>query len=88
MEIPLSASLTPGCTRGGGAVYLYHRGTPISNIQWTMRLKQQSTLESYLQETAALAVMQKMAPLTRDKIQSCAKMMPHIMRLWTSDAVT
>ena len=88
LEIPLSASLTPGCTRGGGAVYLYHKGTPISNIQWTMRVKQQSTLESYLQETAALAVMQKMAPPTREKIQSCAKMMPHIMRLWTSNAVT
>ncbi len=53
LEIPLSAALTPDCTRGGGAVYLYHRGTPISNIQWTMRLKQQSTLERYLRNSCA-----------------------------------
>ena len=88
LEIPKSAALTPGCTRGGGAVHLYHRNTPISNIQWTMRLKQLSTLESYLQETAALAVLHRLSPSTREKVQSCSKMLPFILRLWTSNAVT
>lgn len=67
-----------------GAVYRYHVGQPISNIQWTMRIKHQQTLEHYLQETAALGVIQKLPARSRELVQSCAKMAPHILRLWHS----
>ncbi|CAE7512666.1 unnamed protein product [Symbiodinium sp. KB8] len=46
--------LTPGGLRGGGAVWAYHHGTAIADIQWRMRLKHQHTLVHYLQEVAAL----------------------------------
>ncbi len=84
LEIPKTASITPGCVRGGGAVFLYHKGEPIANIQWTMRLKHQGTLESYLQETAALAVMQRLHSKSKQMVQSCSRMLPFIMRIWTS----
>lgn len=84
LEVPRAAAITPGCTRGGGAVYRYHVGQPISNIQWTMRIKHQQTLEHYLQETAALGVIQKLPARSRELVQSCAKMAPHILRLWHS----
>ena len=85
LEVPLTARLTPGCVRGGGAVYLYHTGTPIANIQWVMRLKGQQTLEHYLQETAALGVVHRLTPSSKHKVQSCAKMLPILLRLFFSD---
>ncbi len=51
---------------------------------WKMRLKQQSTLESYLQETAALSTVHKVEKAALSKIKSCAVMLPHVMRPFTS----
>ena len=84
LEVPTSIGITPGCVRGGGAVYLYHSGEPISNIQWTMRLRHQGTLESYLQETAALGVIQQLPQKSKQMVQSCSRMLPFLMRIWTS----
>ena len=55
-EIPADLRLTPGGLRGGAAVMLYRKHTPIQDILWRLRLRSQSTLESYLQETAASSV--------------------------------
>ncbi|OLQ04662.1 hypothetical protein AK812_SmicGene12223 [Symbiodinium microadriaticum] len=46
--------LTPGGLRGGGAVWAYHRGCAVADIQWRMRLRHQHTLSYYLQEVAAI----------------------------------
>jgi len=46
--------LTPGGLRGGAAVYHYRAGRAINDVLWLLRLRNQQTLESYLQEVAAL----------------------------------
>ena len=86
LQVPASVRLTPGGLRGGGAIFLYHIGTPVANIQWTMRIKTQQTLEHYLQETAALGVLHKLPVSSKEKIQSCARMLPFILRLFTTDS--
>ncbi len=82
LAVPPTAKLTPGCVRGGGAVFMYHSGQPVSNIQWTMRLKNLATLESYLQETAALGVIHQLPDFARRRVFSCASMLPHVKRLY------
>ena len=84
LQIGKASRLTPGCVRDGGAVFLYHSGQPIANILWTMRLKSQQTLEHYLQETAALGILQELSPSSRSKVLSCAKMLPFILPIWIS----
>eukprot|EP00435_Cladocopium_sp_Y103_P036916 s1777_g9.t1 len=54
LDIPASAGLTPGGLRGGFAVMAYRNGRSVQDIMWSMRLRSQVTLESYLQETASL----------------------------------
>ena len=84
LGIEKKCNLTPGCLRPGGAVFLYHCETPIYDLLWRMRLKHLVTLESYLQETAALNVVQKINPVARHRVKSCAAMLPFILRRWTS----
>ena len=84
LGIDKKCNLTPGCLRPGGAVFLYHCETPIYDLLWRMRLKHLATLESYLQETAALNVVQQINPVARHKVKSCAAMLPFILRQWTS----
>ena len=84
LGIEKSCNLTPGCLRPGGAVHLYHCETPIYDLLWLMRLKHLATLESYLQETAAMNVLQKISPVARHRIKSAAAMLPFILRQWTS----
>lgn len=45
--------ITPGSLRAGGAIFEYRRGTDLTKLLWRMRLKQLSTLESYVQEVAS-----------------------------------
>jgi hypothetical protein len=54
LDLPKSVRLTPGGLRGGFAVWAYRVGRPVQDIMWSLRLRSQTTLESYLQETAAL----------------------------------
>ena len=70
--IPKSAGSTPGCLRGGSAVFHYHSGKPIADILWMMRLRSQTTLESYLQEVAALNVLGALSLSSRDSIKAFA----------------
>lgn len=53
-SIDASSGLTPGGLRGGAAVLHYKQGRAIADLFWMMRLRSQITLESYLQEVAAL----------------------------------
>ena len=76
LQVPPSSQLTPGCLRGGGAVYLYHTAQPLVEILWRMRLRHLSTLESYLQETAAENVVQKLPHHSKEKLFLCAKFLP------------
>ena len=66
--IPTKLRLTPGGLRGGAAVMLYRRGEPVSNILWRLRLRSQTTLESYLQEMAANAVFTALRPEVRQRL--------------------
>ena len=76
--IPNSVVLTPGGLRGGGAVESYRRGLPIADIQWRMRLKNQITLESYLQEVAALSALTQLPPKTLTAVRAAAKLFQHL----------
>ena len=54
--------LTPGGLRGGGAVESYRRGCSVTELMWKMRVRNQSTLESYIQETAAATALSQLSP--------------------------
>ena len=66
------SSLTPGGLRGGSAVFHYHAGKPIADILWMMRLRSQTTLESYLQEVAALNVLGPLSASSKSSIKAFA----------------
>ena len=57
LSVPKSLRLTPGGLRGGGAVKAYLEGLSIQDLMWRMRVRHAVTLESYLQEVAALSAM-------------------------------
>ena len=78
LGIPTAVKLTPGGLRGGGAVESYRRGTSIAEIQWRMRLKNQSTLESYLQEVAALSALTELPSAALRAVRACSKVFPHL----------
>ena len=60
--------LTPGGLRAGAAVYHYRNGKSIGDLLWLMRLRSQSTLESYLQEVAALNSFARLSASKRHSI--------------------
>ncbi|CAE7837456.1 DNAJ1, partial [Symbiodinium sp. CCMP2592] len=68
------ATLTPGGLRGGGAVWAYHRGSSVSDIQWRMRLQHQQTLAFYLQEVAALNIILDAGPDARTTLFAAAQL--------------
>lgn len=72
--IPPTAQLTPGGLRGGGCVASFRRGTGIPLLLWRMRLRQQQTLENYLQEAVAESVLPSLPLSTRDRIASLASL--------------
>ena len=72
LNIDKGYNLTPGGLRGGAAVYHYKRGRPIADLLWLLRLRSQVTLESYLQEVAALNSFAKLSSSTRSCIQATA----------------
>ena len=71
-DVSRSAGITPGGLRGGSAVFHYRSGRQISDILWMMRLRSQSTLESYLQEVAALNVLGSLSTSSRSSIKAFA----------------
>lgn len=71
-EIPKDSGLTPGGLRGGAAVYHYKQGKPIGDLLWLMRLRSQITLESYLQEVAAMNALATLPASSRTLIKDVA----------------
>ena len=72
--IPTSAHLTPGSLRGGGAVRAWRNGMDLPQLMFKMRLKQQSTLESYLQEVAADLVLPSLPQGSRNRIAAASNL--------------
>ena len=65
--VPRNLRVTPGCLRGGGAVWAYRAGVSLTEICWRMRLANLATLGYYLQEVAADSVL---ADLPRECLQN------------------
>lgn len=74
LNIPSNLRLTPAGMRGGGSVEAYRNNVAISEIQWRMRLRNLQTLESYLQEVAALSLLTKLSSEVRYSIRCCSKL--------------
>ena len=70
LEIPPEIRLTPGGLRGGGAIELHRGGESISDIQWRMRIRQQITLEAYIQEVAVVSLLPDLPRDTSDRIRA------------------
>jgi len=69
-ELGLQAyALTPACMRGGGAVQRYLEGHSIADIQWQMRIKDQTTLRHYLQEVVVDEILAQLPVNTFKKLQ-------------------
>ena len=81
LGISKDVGLTPGGLRGGGAIHMYHKGLPISDILWKMRLRQVATLESYLQEVAAENIIQRLPSRSISAVKSCSAMLPSFLAL-------
>ena len=84
LMVPTHLQLTPACCRAGGAVYLYFLEVPVMNILWQMRIKHLATLEAYLQEVAAINVVQKLPADSRRLVQNFAKILPSTMQRFSS----
>ena len=78
LGIPSDISLTPGGLRGGAAVFHYKAGRGIADIMWMMRVRAQSTLESYIQEVSALNTVARLPAATRTTILRVASTFPHL----------
>ena len=80
LQVPSEINITPGGLRGGGAVAFYRRGGSIADLTWVMRLRQMSTLESYLQEVAALSFLKELSSHSLASIRAAASLFPHLDR--------
>ena len=80
-SIDASSGLTPGGLRGGAAVLHYKQGRAIADLLWMMRLRSQITLESYLQEVAALNAQATLTPSVRTLIKDVAATFPLLSRV-------
>ena len=76
LQVPLLSGLLPGGARGGGAVAAYQARCPIADIMWSMRIKQATTLEHYLQEVAAINCLGDLTPKARRSIEIASKCFP------------
>lgn len=80
LRVPAKLALTPACCRPGGAVFLYHQDTPLQSILWQMRIRHLVTLEHYIQEVAAVNVLQQLPKPCLQVVKNFAKMLPELMR--------
>ena len=72
LKVPVNCRPTPAGIRGGGAILAYKRNRPIQDILWAMRLTSITTLESYLQETAADSLLIRLPEDSKRKIRNAA----------------
>ena len=78
LQVPSEINITPGGLRGGGAVAFYRRGGSVADLTWVMRLRQMSTLESYLQEVAAISALTDLPAHCGFSIRSAAALYLHL----------
>ena len=83
LGVDSSLHVTPGGLRGGGAVECYRKGMHIADLVWRMRLKQISTLESYLQEVAAMSLLTDLTPQSRRSMKSASSLFEFFGRTLT-----
>ncbi len=81
LHVPLSCGLTPGGLRAGGTVELYRQGCPITDILWTLRLKNLETLQHYLQEVSTQITMVDLPLRAKQSIFSFAELLPHFLSI-------
>ena len=74
LGVPASLRVTPGGLRGGGAVAAYRASVPISEIQWRMRIRNQVTLEAYIQEVAAVSLLNLLTEESIRRIRISSKL--------------
>ena len=80
LDVKHCPGVTPGGLCGGGAVAFYRKGGSVSELLWAMRLKQIATLESYLQEVAALSFLKELSSPSLASIRAAASLFPHLDR--------
>lgn len=80
LDVKHCPGVTPRGLRGGGAVAFYRKGGSVSELLWAMRLKQIATLESYLQEVAALSFLKELSSHSLASIRAAASLFPHLDR--------
>ena len=78
LEIPSRSRLTPECLRAGAALCAYRAGRPINDILWLTRLRNQQTLESYLQEVAATTALRSLPGNVRSRLLQLATLFEHL----------
>ena len=79
LGIEKTLSLTPGCIRGGAAVHAHQSGIPVQDLLWKMRIQHVATLQHYLQEMAAEAVLGKLSKPSKNAVQSASSMLTHLL---------
>ncbi|CAE7717395.1 unnamed protein product [Symbiodinium sp. CCMP2592] len=79
LGVPKELKLTPGSLRSGGAVTAFQQGVSVSELLWRMRLRSLSTLEFYLQETAAMSVLPDLSTRTRRRLLAAASIYDSIV---------
>ena len=82
LNIQTSLKITPGSLRAGGAVFEYRRGTDLMKLLWRMRLKQLSTLESYVQEVAAEVVFSDLSFSSQKKVRLLSEIFEPTLSVW------
>ena len=80
LALPAELQITPGSLRPGGTIFLYHSGLPIADLMWRLRLRNISTLESYLQETGASNIFAALPVQVKHNVQHCSEMLPHLCK--------
>lgn len=80
LGVPASLRVTPGGLRGGGAVAAYRASVPISEIQWRMRIRNQVTLEAYIQEVAAVSLLNQLSSESLKKIRISSRLAAFLVK--------
>ena len=79
LQLPRHLRPSPASIRGGGAVMAYRKGESIPSILWRMRLLNQATLESYLQELAADSMLVQLPETSKSRIRFMASFFTRAM---------
>ena len=74
LGVEASLGLTPASMRGGGAVRFYRSSGNITQLLWHMRIKNIETLQHYLQEVGAEAVLTQLSLSSRTSVKAASSL--------------